>query len=162
MRKSLCVMAALVGGQAAAEIPLFQPAQVPHHVYDGGWEHFVGGGLAVLDCDGDARPDMVAAGGSNPPVLLRNRSPNGGDLSFEKATPDAFNLNGTVGAYPVDVDNDGLLDLVMLRVGPDVILRGLGNCEFGPMAFDTGDHWSTAFSATWEAGQTMPTLAFGH
>ena len=142
--------------------PMFQPVAVPHHVYDGGWEHFVGGGLAVLDCNGDARPDLVAAGGANAPILLRNTSDPGSAITFEVATPDALQMTGTTGAYPLDFDNDGLLDLVMLRVGPDVILRGDGNCQFRPMEFETGDHWSTAFSATWEAGNTAPTLAFGH
>ncbi len=54
------------------------------------------------------------------------------------------------------------MDLVVLRVGPDVLLHGTGACGFAPAPLHTGDHWSTAFSATWEAGQTLPTLAFGH
>ncbi|MEL6296809.1 MAG: hypothetical protein AAFR10_21370, partial [Pseudomonadota bacterium] len=54
------------------------------------------------------------------------------------------------------------LDLVVLRVGPDIVLRGRGDCRFEAMPVRFGDHWSTAFSATWEAGQTVPTLAFGH
>ena len=138
----------------------FTPVDVPRHVYDGGWEHFVGGGLAVFDCDGDARPDMVAAGGSNPPKLLRNTS--NGAVSFEAVEDPALNVIGTTGAYPVDIDNDGILDLVVLRVGPDTILRGHGDCSFTPMPFRFADKWSTGFSATWEAGQTAPTLAFGH
>jgi hypothetical protein len=43
-------------------------------------------------------------------------------------------------------------------------LRGIGDCRFEPfddIAFSSGDHWTTAFSATWEEGQTLPTLAFG-
>ncbi|WP_223274773.1 CRTAC1 family protein [Tateyamaria sp. syn59] len=144
----------------AADTPRFVPVDVPHHVYDGGWEHFVGGGLAVLDCDGDARPDLVAAGGSNPPLVLRNVSE--GAVAFEKLGDVGLDMTATTGAYPIDIDNDGLLDLVMLRVGPDAILRGNGDCTFTPMPFRFEDRWSTAFSATWEAGQTAPTLAFGH
>jgi hypothetical protein len=30
------------------------------------------------------------------------------------------------------------------------------------MGFDGGDRWTTAFSATWEVGQVLPTLAFGN
>ena len=44
------------------------------------------------------------------------------------------------------------------------MLRGLGNCQFAPfddIGFESGDHWTTAFSATWEPGQSLPTLAFG-
>ena len=152
----------LVAGSAQATDPRFEPVDVPEHVYDGGWEHFVGGGLAVLDCNGDARPDLVAAGGSNAPILLRNLSMAGGALVFEDATPPALDLPDSTGAYPLDINNDGLLDLVMLRVGPDVVFHGDGDCGFTPAAMDTGDHWSTAFSATWEAGNDLPTLAFGH
>ncbi|WP_415404309.1 CRTAC1 family protein [Tateyamaria sp. SN3-11] len=162
MRNCLVASLLMTGQAWANDAPLFQPVDVPAHTYDGGWEHFVGGGLAVLDCDGDARPDLVAAGGSNPLMLLRNTSMPGGALSFEDATPDSLALTGTTGAYPLDIDNDGLLDLVILRVGPDAVLRGLGDCQFEPVPFETGDQWSTAFSATWEAGQSRPTLAFGH
>lgn len=152
----------ILSGAALADSPQFAPVGVPTHVYDGGWEHFVGGGLAVLDCDGDTRPDLVAAGGSNYPILLRNTSIFGDTVSFETATPEALKLTATTGAYPLDFDNDGVLDLMVLRVGADSLLKGLGNCDFAPVPFDTGDHWSTAFSATWEAGQDLPTLAFGH
>lgn len=163
------VRAAQLGGLVAlllcASQPLaadvhFSPINIPNHVYDGGWEHFVGGGLAVLDCNGDAQPDLVAAGGSNPPLLLKNISDD--TVAFEPIQDPALDLTGTTGAYPLDIDNDGHLDLVMLRVGPDTILRGRGDCSFEPMPFRFDDHWSTAFSATWEAGQTAPTLAFGH
>ncbi|MEP5631601.1 MAG: CRTAC1 family protein [Tateyamaria sp.] len=160
-----CVASAVclfLSGAALADTPQFTPVDVANHVYDGGWEHFVGGGLAVLDCDGDTRPDLIAAGGSNPPILLRNTSVPHGAVSFEDATPEALNLVATTGVYPLDFDNDGQMDLVVLSVGPDRLLKGMGNCDFAPVSFGTGDHWSTAFSATWEAGQDLPTFAFGH
>ncbi|MEM6373323.1 MAG: CRTAC1 family protein [Pseudomonadota bacterium] len=162
MRSALGLVACLMAGATDAGPPAFRPVDVPSHVYDGGWEHFVGGGLAVLDCNGDARPDLVAAGGSNPMMLLENISPKGGEISFRPAGSDTLPLTATTGAYPIDIDNDGVLDLVVLRVGPDAILRGRGDCTFEPMPFTFADHWSTAFSATWEAGQSAPTLAFGH
>ena len=31
------------------------------HRYTGGWEHFVGGGVSVFDCNGDDLPDIWAA-----------------------------------------------------------------------------------------------------
>ncbi|MFL4468805.1 FG-GAP repeat domain-containing protein [Tateyamaria armeniaca] len=162
MRSAAILVATLIGQDVTADTPRFQPVDVPPHVYDGGWEHFVGGGLAVLDCDGDQRPDLVAAGGSNPMQLLRNTSVDGGAIHFEPAPSQALNLTGTTGAYPLDIDNDGILDLVVLRVGPDTVLRGRGDCTFEAMPFTFADHWTTAFSATWEGGQTAPTLAFGH
>jgi len=162
MRRALLCAIPLIAQAALADAPRLEPVAVPHHTYDGGWEHFVGGGLAVLDCNGDTRPDMVAAGGSNALILLRNTSEIGGMVSFEDATPAALKLTATTGTYPLDFDNDGLLDLVVMRVGPDVLLKGLGDCDFTPVPFDLGDHWTTAFSATWEAGQSAPTFAFGH
>ena len=116
----------LIAGQAVAQdATRFSPVDVPAHTYDGGWDHFVGGGLAVFDCNADARPDMVAAGGANPMILLRNTTSPGGAISFASDTPDSLALIGTTGAYPLDIDNDGTLALVVLRVGPDVVLRGL-------------------------------------
>ena len=70
------------------------------------------------------------------------------------------------GAYPLDVDGDGLVDLAVLRSGENVLLRGLGGCRFERAnerwGLDGGDQFTTAFSATWEAGQSLPTLAFGN
>ncbi len=133
------------------------------HVYDGGWEHFVGGGIAVLDCDGDARPDLFAAGGANPARLYRNRI-DGENWSFDDAGFEP--LTGVTGAYPLDIDSDGLLDLAVLRVGLNHLYRGLGDCRFAEADRDWGfvptGRWTTAFSATWEADEDWPTLAFGN
>lgn len=148
----------LLAGAASAD-PVFAPVPVPPHVYAGGWEHFVGGGIAAVDCDGDALPELVAAGGETPVTLLRNR----GDMVF---TPGAFpTITGATGVYALDLDGDGADDLVVLRAGPNVTLRGDGACGFAAHDFglpDGGDAWTTAFSATWEAGQARPTLAFGN
>jgi hypothetical protein len=137
----------------------FEPVAVPAHAYTGGWEHFVGGGLAAFDCDGDDLPELLAAGGAGPMTLLRNR----GGMRFE---PGAFPaIAGATGAYALDIDGDGPLDLAILRVGPNLFLRGDGACGFAPHAFGGlpygGDAWTTAFSATWEAGAARPTMAFG-
>lgn len=158
----------LLSGAAPAGTlaPRFEPVAVPAHAYDGGWEHFVGGGVAVLDCDGDGLPDLVAAGGEGPTRLLRNR----GAMRFEAATPPALALGGVAGAYPLDLDGDGWLDLALLRVGENALLRGGPDCAFAPFAagpfadprLSGGDRWTTAFSAAWEAGERLPTLAFGN
>jgi len=155
----------LLPGMALADpaVPRFEPVEIAPHVYDGGWEHFVGGGVAAFDCDGDALPELYAAGGANPATLFRNRSDTA--LAFEADTPASLSLTGVTGAYPLDIDGDGRLDLAILRVGPDTLLRGLGDCAFAPfgpeLGFTSADHWTTAFSATWEAGHALPTLAFG-
>ncbi|MFK7792966.1 MAG: CRTAC1 family protein [Devosiaceae bacterium] len=162
---SAMVMAALVGHGAAMASPTFEPRPIAEHVYAGGWEHFVGGGLAAFDCNGDDLPELYAAGGENPSQLFLNTSQRGEQLRFEASTPDTLALTGVIGAYPLDIDNDGALDLVILRVGENQLMQGLGNCAFAPftaLGFDGGDAWTTAFSATWESDQSLPTLAFGN
>ena len=145
--------------------PRFEPRPIAEHVYDGGWEHFVGGGLAAFDCNGDDLPDLYAAGGENPAKLFLNNTETDGPLSFAAETPDELALTGVIGAYPLDVDSDGHLDLAILRVGENHLLQGFGGCRFAPftdLAFDGGERWSTAFSATWETGEELPTLAVGN
>ncbi len=132
-------------------------------VYSGGWEHFVGGGVAVFDCNADGRPDIYAAGGEDAARLFVQQP--GAELAFDTGN-DIPKLTGVTGAYPLDVDSDGHIDLVVLRVGKNHILRGTGDCGFTDVTdswgFVTADRWSTAFSATWEPGKAWPTLAIGN
>lgn len=170
MRAAVCalLLAGPAGAGQAGAGPAFVPepgAITPPHEYTGGWEHFVGGGVAVFDCDGDARPDLFAAGGESPAALYRNRSAPGGALAFA-AAPLPGDLTGVTGAYPLDLDSDGVMDLAVLRVGANRLLRGLGGCAFeeatAALGLDPGAAWTTAFSATWEAGAPLPTLFFGN
>jgi hypothetical protein len=151
-----------LSGEAQAA-PNFATRPLPNHVYDGGWEHFVGGGLAGFDCNGDDLPELYAAGGANRAQLFVNTSDPKG-LSYREGTPAALAMTGVIGAYPLDIDGDRVRDLAIIRVGPDVLMRGLEDCRFAPfegIGFQSDDHWSTAFSATFERGNTLPTLAFG-
>jgi enediyne biosynthesis protein E4 len=168
MRRSLALLLAL-SAPACAEpvIPAFTDETASagiDTVYGGDWEFMVGGGAATFDCSGDGFPELFLSGGATPSALYVNRSAQGGALVFEKTN--AVTLDAVLGAYPLDIDSDGLIDLVVLRQGENRLLRGLGNCRFedgsAVWGFDGGDAWSTAFAAIWEQGQTWPTLAIGN
>jgi hypothetical protein len=132
--------------------------------YAGEWQYMVGGGVATFDCSDDGFPDMLLSGGERPAKFYRNTSAHGGPLKFEEQ-PSGLELDSVTGAYPLDIDSDGITDLVLLRVGEAVVMRGLGGCRFEraneAWGFDGGDAWWTAFAATWERGAGWPTLAIG-
>ncbi len=136
------------------------------HAYDGEFTFFVGGGVAAFDCDDDGKPDLYLAGGEAPAALYRNESEIGGELRFEAVPDPVTDLAAVTGAYPLDVDGDGLTDLAVLRLGENVLLRGRGDCRFertnDAWGFDGGEAWTTAFSATWEGAAELPTLAFAN
>ena len=132
--------------------------------FDGQDEFMVGGGVAAFDCDGDGLPELYVTGGVNKSKFYRNKSMRGGDVKLLEERS-GLELTNAVGAYPLDIDGDGNTDLVVLRVGEVAVFKGLGGCKFEPAneawGIKTGNLWHTAFSATWERGQSWPTLAFG-
>lgn len=134
--------------------------------YDGEFEFFVGGGAASFDCNGDRMPDLFLAGGSKPAWLYMNVGQVGGDIAFSPLHSQQTDLTDVTGAYPLDVDSDGFTDLAVLRRGENVMLRGLGGCRFEPAnelwGVDGGSQWTVGFSATWENGDGLPTMAFGN
>lgn len=166
------VLPAVAVGPFAADVPdMLEQAEAAglEQVYDGPWEYFVGGGAASFDCNGDRMPDLLIAGGENPAKLFVNRSKAGGALAF--AQLDLANLpdkdkTRVLGAYPVNIDNDAFMDVVLLRLGANIILKGQGECKFekanDSFSFDGGKAWTTGFSAIWEPDQSFPTLAFGN
>jgi hypothetical protein len=86
-------------------------------------------------------------------------------LRFTRLSDPATDVTAVIGAYPIDIDGDGQVDLVVLRKGETVLLRGLGACRFERAnerwSFDGGNALTTAFSATWEGAAGLPTLALG-
>lgn len=136
------------------------------HRYDGDFSYYVGGGVAVFDCNDDGWQEFYLAGGAGQAALYRNDSDVGGSLRFTQLADSVTDLTQVTGAYPLDVDGDGRSDLAVLRVGANVLLRGLGDCRFedatAGWGLDQGDLWTTAFSATWEPAARWPTLAFGN
>ncbi|WP_458790891.1 CRTAC1 family protein [Yoonia sp. MH D7] len=151
----LCVMATGAGAG-----PLFEDHSdaLGPHSYSGGWEHFVGGGVSVLDCNDDSLPDIFAAGGEAPAALWKNT----GAFTFERTT--IAPLTGVTGAYPLDIDGDDILDLFVMRVGPNVVLQGTGDCTFTDATdrwgMPAGTAWTTSFSAWWDGDR--PTMALGN
>ena len=133
-------------------------------IYAGDWQFMAGGGVAAFDCSGDGKPELFMAGGTAKATLYRNNSAMGGALKFT-AQASGAEFDRVTGAYPLDIDADGIMDLVILRSGEDIVMQGTGACQFRraneAWGFDGRDLWSTAFSATWEAGQDWPTLAVG-
>ena len=156
----LMVLAAFFATGTAQATPRFEnlSATIPEHIYAGGWEHFVGGGVAVFDCNGDLLPEIAAAGGTNPIILLINY----GEMSLGTATFPT--ITGATGLYPIDINGDDILDLYVLRAGRDQVLRGHGDCVFDDATeawnIPTSDQWSTSFSAWWD--EQRPVMAVGH
>jgi hypothetical protein len=168
------VVAIVVGGRTATPAKAQGP---PHfgdetttagvtHTYDGPFRFATGGGVAAFDCDDDGRAELYLAGGAGPARLFRNASIVGAPLAFAAQASSATDLPDVTGAYPLDVDSDGRIDLAVLRAGENVLLRGLGECRFEraneAWSFDGGDELTTAFSATWEDSAALPTLAIGN
>ena len=131
---------------------------------------FVGGGGAALDCDGSGFPSVFLAGGKNRAKLFVNVSKSGGPLKFEERPldigADPTLLDNVIGAYPIDIDGDGHMDLFVLRVGKNLLLKGGPDCTFTlankEWNFEGDSGWTTSFAAEWEKGQKFPTLAIGH
>ena len=132
--------------------------------FEGQDEFMVGGGVAVFDCDNDGLPEIYVTGGQNKAMFYRNKSERGGPIKL-KEERSGLELTLATGAYPIDIDGDGNTDLVVLRVGEIEVSKGLGACKFeranASWNIPNNNDWHTAFSATWEKGQTIPTLAFG-
>jgi len=154
----------------SADTPVFEEVAADAgiaHSYDGPWEFFVGGGGAAFDCNGDRYPEVFLSGGKNPAQLYRNQS-SAGRLSFEPIPIgiEPADLEKVTGAYPIDIDQDGNMDLILLRVGKNIVLTGDGACGFKEanrhFAIDGGRDWTTAFAAIFEPGAKFPTLAFGN
>ena len=164
---TLVLHPALAADVAAPAIPRFveetETAGLQSR-FEGEDEFMVGGGVATFDCDGDGLPEVYVTAGVNKAKFYRNRSARGGPLKLQEERS-GLELTSAIGAYPLDIDGDGNADLVVLRVGEVAVFKGLGGCKFqranDAWKIASSNGWHAAFSATWERGQTWPTLAIG-
>jgi len=175
VRRSAILIFFLISHPASAEqtfagdVPQYEEqAQAAglQHRYEGPWEYFVGGGVATFDCNGDRLADVFIAGGMNESGLYINRSKPAGELKFALQSSAATRIKQVTGAYPVNLNDDDWVDLVVLRVGENYLLKGGPGCSFtkanAAFGFDGGTQWSTAFSASYNGADKFPTLAFGN
>lgn len=105
----------------------------------------MGGGVAMGDFNGDGFPDLFftgSAGNGKKPqngpcgALYRNR----GNGTFEDVTRRSLirSCGWTMGAFWVDLDGEGRLDLVVTGVGKTEIWKNLGNGTFREVAAERG------------------------
>jgi hypothetical protein len=173
MKKLAAALAlAMLAGQAHGAEPPLVPSFIDEtatagidSIYAGDWQYMVGGGAAVFDCNDDGFPDMLLAGGEKPANFYVNTASRGGPLSFARQQS-GLEFDAVTGAYPIDIDSDGIMDVVVLRVGENIVMKGEGQCRFTraneAWGFDGGDAWSTAFAAIWEKAAAWPSIAIGN
>jgi len=124
-------------------------------------------GVAVLDFDGDGRPDLFLAGGDGN-HLYRNR----GDRTFEEVTAHA-GVGGqegeALGALSFDYDNDGRPDLYVTYLGrPNLLYRNRGDGTFEEVGVKAGvalEDTSTsaaAFDYDRDGNADLYVLVYGH
>lgn len=148
-RSIAVVIAVLAAG--AAQVPKPAPIRfhdigpqaglnfTPHFSQDKRYlVEMMGGGIGLLDCDGDGKLDIVVVTDSTIDRYL-----NGGDLMvrlyrqdsdmhFTDITESAgLNVRGWgMGVAVGDYDNDGLPDMYITGYGHNVLYHNLGGCKF--------------------------------
>jgi hypothetical protein len=97
------------------------------------------GGIAVLDYDGDGRPDIYFTNGAEIPSLEKSAPKywnrlyrNEGGMKFRDVTAEAgvAGAGYSMGAAAADYDNDGRTDLFVAGVNRNTLYRNLGNGKF--------------------------------
>jgi hypothetical protein len=88
---------------------------------------FKGGGLAVVDLDGDGRPDIVAGRRTGGLAVFHNL----GSLRFQQVANSGLDASLAITAIAaVDLDNDGDRDLVLASPGVAYVMANQGDGTF--------------------------------
>ncbi len=118
------------------------------------------GGVAVLDYDGDGRPDLFFANGASQPTLEKTDASfynrlyrNRGDGTFEHVTEKA-GVRGagfSMAAAAADYDNDGRPDLFVAGVNRNILYHNRGDGTFEDVTAKAGvaNQGRWAVSAGW-------------
>jgi len=114
------------------------------------------GGIAILDYDGDGRPDIYFTNGAAIPSLEKS-SPkfwnrlyrNEGNMRFRDVTEEAgvAGAGYSMGAAAADFDNDGLPDLFVAGVNRNILFRNTGHGRFEDITEKAGirsGEWAVA------------------
>ncbi|HEY3940718.1 MAG TPA: CRTAC1 family protein [Bryobacteraceae bacterium] len=114
------------------------------------------GGIAVLDYDGDGRPDIFFTNGAEVPSLEKS-SPkfwnrlyhNEGGMKFRDVTEQAgvAGAGYSMGAAVGDYDNDGKPDIFVAGVNRNILYHNLGNGRFEDVTAKAGiksGQWAVA------------------
>lgn len=114
------------------------------------------GGIALLDYDGDGRPDIYFTNGADVPSLEKSSSKywnrlyrNEGNMRFRDVTEDAGVAGSgySMGAAAADYDNDGKPDLFVAGVNRNTLFHNLGSGRFEDVTAKAGiqsGEWAVA------------------
>jgi len=114
------------------------------------------GGVAILDYDGDGRPDLYFTNGADIPPLVKSDPKywnrlyhNEGNFQFRDVTEQAgvAGAGYSMGTAAADYDNDGRPDLFVAGVNRNILYHNLGNGRFEDVTNKAGiksGEWAVA------------------
>jgi hypothetical protein len=157
-----CPLFALLAATAPAPPPIrFRESSLPFVLENSpsAQKHLIEtmpGGIAILDYDGDGRPDVYFTNGAEIPSLEKSAPKywnrlyrNEGNLKFRDVTAEAgvAGAGYSMGAAAADYDNDGHTDLFVAGVNRNSLFHNLGGGKFEDVTEKAGiksGEWAVA------------------